>query len=845
MDGKKYLLLSVVLIVIVFQACTSNNIKTKTSPERSFSFNSNWKFSLGDDPVFSKPEFNDSKWRTLILPHDWSIEAEFSEKYNGATAYLPGGVGWYRKSFDTNPTWLNNTTYIYFDGVYANSEVYLNGEYIGGRINGYSPFFIDISKYLNQANEENVLAVKVNHQRYIDSRWYTGSGIYRDVKLVSTGKLHIPIWGTYVTTPEVNQDTAKVNAQVEVKNNFPEAKSFTIKQSIFGPDKALVKEKNIQARLDPKSSTTVASMMNVPSPAMWDIDSPDMYTLVSEVVLNGKTIDSYSTPFGIRTIEYGANKGFFLNGKSRKIKGVNLHHDAGLVGTAVPDDVWRRRLETLKEAGVNAVRTSHNPMRQNFLDICDELGLLVQAEIFDEWDNPKDKRLNQWERHDDDISRGYAEVFQSEAEHDLKDPIKRDRNHPSIIMWSIGNEIEWTYPRYKEATGYFDMNASGNYFYNLPFISPEEIHQRFHGSEEGEYVLEKTAKKLSQWVKELDVTRPVTANMILPSVSHISGYADALDIIGYSYRRVIYDYGHRLFPGKMIMGTENVVQWHEWKAVEERDFIAGTFLWTGIDYLGESNDGWPRKALESGMLDTAGFKTPSFHMYKTLWNDEPHVHITSQTANKSLYKVDGDNVVEKEPNSWDTRVWFWQDVNRHWNYNPGESVIVEVLTNCPRVELFQGDNSLGVQALADNSDRELKWAVNFESGELLAKGLDGCGASDEVVTAGSPSQLAISVDKTQLSVDPNKVAHIEVQLTDANNIPVHHQEKRLQFNVSDNVQLLGLDSGNSRTIDKYQDTQVLTSEGRALAIVRVTDNKPASITVIVDEVAASTVWLNT
>ncbi|MBU2918846.1 DUF4982 domain-containing protein [Psychrosphaera sp. F3M07] len=841
MGIKNYLLFTAVLLALLLQACSGAN-KDQLTSTRTISFNANWQFSLGDDQTFAKPDFDDSQWRTLTLPHDWSIEAEFDEKYNGATAYLPGGIGWYRKTFQTDPAWLNNTTYIYFDGVYANSEVYLNGKHIGGRINGYSPFFIDISKYLNKEN--NIIAVKVDHQRYIDSRWYTGSGIYRDVELISTSKLHIPVWGSYVTTPSITKESAEILTQIEVTNNFNQSQSFTIKNSIYDPNHNLVSEQTIHSSIKPNSTTSISNTALVNYPALWDINSPNMYNLVSEVILDGKTVDTYKTPFGIRTIEYDANKGFFLNGKSLKIKGVNVHHDAGLVGTAVPDDVWRRRLVTLKKAGVNAIRTAHNPMRSSFLDLCDELGLLVQAEIFDEWDNPKDKRLNQWERHDDDISRGYAEVFQTEAEHDLKDPIKRDRNHPSIIMWSIGNEIEWTYPRYKEATGYFDMNASGNYFYNPPFISPEEIYERFHSSEEGEYVLAKTAKKLSNWVKELDTTRPVTANMILPSVSHISGYADALDVIGYSYRRVIYDYGHKLFPEKMIMGTENVVQWHEWQAIEERDFIAGTFLWTGIDYLGESNKGWPRKALESGMIDTAGFKTPSYHMFKTLWNDEPHIHITSQTAQKSLYKVDGNTIVDKGPKPWHQRVWLWQDVNRHWNYQDGEKVIVEVLTNCEQVELFQNGQSLGVQKLSDNPDRELKWAVDFKAGKLSAKGLGACNTNDAVITAQSPSQTILTVDKSKLAVNPHQVAHIEVQLTDGKDNFVHHLEAKLTFTVSDNVQLLGLDSGNSSTINKYQDTQVLTSEGRALAIVRVTDDKPASITISGEGITSQQVWLN-
>lgn len=381
---------------------------------------------------------------------------------------------------------------------------------------------------------------------------------------------------------------------------------------------------------------------------MWSPEQPALYTAITTIRQGEHIVDRLDTRFGVRDIYFDPKTGFYLNGVKTAIKGVNLHHDAGAVGVAVPKDVWRRRLASLKRAGTNAIRTAHNPASEEFLNLCDEMGFLVQAEIFDEWDNPKDKRLNQWERHSDRISRGYADYFQQEAEEDLKIAVKRDRNHPSIFMWSIGNEIEWTYPRYKAATGYFDMNASGNYFYNPPFITEQEIKDRFHKSEPGQYVLAKTAAKLSNWVKELDTTRPVTANLILPSVSHISGYTDALDVVGYSYRRVIYDYGHERYPDKPIMGTENVVQWHEWKAVIEREFISGTFLWTGVDYLGEAHGAWPRKAVRSGMLDLAGFETPAYSLYRTLWSDEPYIAITTQTEDKSLYKRDGkQKVVEK------------------------------------------------------------------------------------------------------------------------------------------------------------------------------------------------------
>lgn len=847
-------LATIASILLMLAGCGDQPI-TNTKDKiykREHSLNNDWRFQLinnNDKFSYHQAAFDDSQWRSLNVPHDWSIEQSFDQQYNGATAYLPGGIGWYRKTFTSQQSMQNKQVYLYFDGVYANSEVWLNGKKLGGRINGYSPFYFDIASHLAPLNQSNTLAVKVNHENYIDSRWYTGSGIYRDVKLIVANKLHFPMWGTFITTPSITTKNATVNLDINLANNTPKQQTIQLVTSILNAQGEQIASQTSQHQIATTSQLTLSQQLNVQSPVLWQLDNPHLYQAKQQIWQDEQLIDEVSTTFGIRSIKFDANQGFFLNGKNIKIKGVNLHHDAGLVGTAVPDDVWRRRLLTLKEAGVNAIRTAHNPVSSNFLALCDELGFLVQAEIFDEWDNPKDKRLNQWERHDDAISRGYAEHFQTEAEHDLKDSILRDRNHPSIFMWSIGNEIEWTYPRYKPATGYFDMNASGNYFYNLPFISADEIYQRFHSSEEGQYVLANTAHKLSNWVKSLDTSRPVTANLILPSVSHISGYADALDVVGYSYRRVIYDYGHELYPDKVIMGTENVVQWHEWKAIEERDFISGTFLWTGIDYLGEAHNAWPRKATPSGMLDTAGFKKPSFHMYKTLWNDEPHIFITSQNQPKSLYTTKQTSggelsVIEKEPGKWAQRVWVWQDVNRHWNYENNDLVIVEVLTNCPAVELFQNGKSLGIEKLSDHPDHILKWAVAFNQGELLAKGINGCSANDSIHTAKTATQISITSDKTTLSTNYNEVAHITLELRDENNNPVTHQAESIKIIVPDNIELLGLDSGNSSTIDRYQTNKVKTYQGRALAIIRAKDTQPAKIEVVLPNKQSTYVTIN-
>ncbi|MFC3121381.1 glycoside hydrolase family 2 TIM barrel-domain containing protein [Agaribacter flavus] len=781
-------------------------------------FNEGWLFFEGDSKDFVAADFDDSAWQNVRLPHDWSVAHPFDEKWDGATAYLPGGLGWYRKRFKSTSDANDTLTFINFDGIYNHSSVYINGKKIGGEVNGYTPFTLDLTAYLNPVGEDNIIAVRVDRTRYIDSRWYPGSGIYRNVHLYQKPKLHIPVWGTYLTTPNISAEAGLAELTVTLHNREDAENTTLLRTRVLNAKGEEVAKHEEAVSVPARGEAEFTQNLRIDSPELWGIASPYLYSVVTELLSDGQTVDKITTPLGFRTIEYKPDSGFYLNGEHTLIKGVNIHHEAGLVGAAVPEDVWRRRLLTLKEAGVNAIRMAHNPASRELMALCDELGLLVQAEIFDEWDYPKDKRLNQQERHDDYISRGYADWFQTHAEKDLKAAVMRDRNHPSLIMWSIGNEIEWTYPRYAAATGYFDMNAGGNYFFNPPFISPEEIKQRFETSEEGEYVLAKTAQKLSAWVKELDTTRPVVANMILPSVSHISGYTDALDIVGYSYRRVIYDYGRRLFPEKMIMGTENVVQWHEWKAVLDREFIAGTFLWTGIDYLGEAHGGWPRKGVASGMLDLAGFKKPSFHMFKSLWNDEPNVYLTTQALDKSVYTLDKDGkVVEKEPGSWEKRVWYWHDVQGHWNYKDGESTVVEAYSNCDSLELFLNGTSYGKQNLADHPDRVYKWSVPFTSGKLEAKG--DCGVSNSVVTAMAPTTLLVDTDKTAITIDEKTVSHIEVQLSDKDGNPVSHQESTLTFIVPDGLRLLGVDNGWVNSVQDYQADSVKTYLGRALGIV--------------------------
>ena len=422
------------------------------------------------------------------------------------------------------------------------------------------------------------------------------------------------------------------------------------------------------------------------------------------------------------------------------------------------------------------------------------------------------------------------------------------RNHPSIIQWSIGNEIEWTYPRNRMATGYFDnMSWSGNYFWSPPPYTPEQIKEAYDKLPAKEHTIEATAKKLAGWARELDTTRPVIANCILPSASFETGYADALDIVGFSYRRIMYDYAKENYPEKIVMGTESLPQWHEWKAIEERPFVSGTFLWTGIDYLGEANEQWPKKGIESGLLDLAGFKKTAFYMYKTLWTDDPVMHISTQTADKSQYvATENGNVVEKSPGAWEQALWEWYELNEHWNYISGENVIVEIISSCEEVELFLNDESLGKKQLSEFPDRIYKWAVPFEQGEIKAVGYKN---RKEVIaqirTAGEPTGIKLETDKNNLSMDDREVAHVVAQLIDSKGNPVKHIEKEINVNIDKALSNLGVDNGSIRSTQPYQNNKIKTHKGKALCIIRgVTPNTSAVVEVSGRELKSESVTIN-
>ena len=833
----------------LFNCTTDTSEKIKINNQKDF--NLDWQFYLSQENIDINTVLEKS-YKKVHLPHDWVVEQPFDSTLVNdafATGYLASkGYGFYKKTFNV-PFNESQETYILFDGVYNNSETYINGKKLGFHPYGYSPFYYNLTPYLNKNGKENTIAVKIDHSRYADSRWYTGAGIYRNVKLVTVNKLHIPIWGTFITTPKITKQNATVQVQIKVENNFSSDKKATLKTILVDADNNQVAEKTQQIEVAKNSSTEITQNIEIANPKLWDLENPHLYKAITSIEKNGKEIQNYTTTFGVRTIKFDAKTGFFLNGVNLKIKGVCLHHDAGLVGTAVPKGVWKRRLQILKDGGANAIRISHNPASAAFLELCDEMGFLVQDEFFDEWDNPKDKRFNQNESKSTDyITRGYGEHFQKWAKKDLTNVMLSHRNHPSIFQWSIGNEIEWTYPRNAQATGFFDnMSWDGNYFWSEPPYSTSEIKKQLETLPKAKYDIGKTAQKLAKWTKELDTTRPVTANLILPSASHLSGYTDALDVVGYSYRRVLYDYGHKNYPDKPIMGTENLAQFHEWKAIMERPFISGTFLWTGIDYMGEIRDPWPVRVQPSGLLNSAGFKKGSYHMMKTLWNDEPHIHIATQNIEKSLNKIDQKgNIVAKDSEQWKQALWVWQDVNEHWNYNKNEMISVEIYSNCDAIELFLNDKSLGRKKLSDFEDHIYKWGVPFADGKLVAKGIkDGKKITSEIITAKKATQIQLLSEEKNIKANNYDVAHIVLQLTDDYGNPVKTDNRKITFKIEGEAKLLGIDNGWKKNVEKFKSNAGTTHKGRTLLIIQAKDKKETiKVTATSKDLPSQTITIN-
>jgi beta-galactosidase len=768
------------------------------SPREKLKFDFGWKFNLGDVNEAKEPGFNDAAWRTLDLPHDWSIELEFNARFASCTAYLPGGIGWYRKTFTVPENYRGKTVSLQFDGVYNNSEVWVNGHYLGLRPNGYIGFYYVITPYL-EYGKQNVVSVRVDHSQYADTRWYSGSGIYRHVWLLVTDPVHVAQWGTYITTPHVSASTAEVEIRTTIANDAQVKRTVKIISAIISKDGKQAGRSETEIQI-PGSLAQVSQTIPLANPSLWDVDNPYLYTLKT-IVSDGKNSnDEYETIFGIRTLDFDPEAGFFLNGKNMKLKGVCLHHDGGCVGAAVPEKIWKIRLEKLKAAGCNAIRTSHNPVAPEFLDLCDRMGFMVMDEAFDEWEYAKLKWIDGWNQSVSGLE-GYAQYFRQWAYKDLEEMIARDKNHPSIVMWSIGNEIDYA---------------------NDPYDDPESSQQQCHPDDSinrpdaGRMV--EIAQNLKYVIKQIDQTRPVTMALANIRNSRRIGLPEVLDIVGYNYSESRYDEDHKNHPGQFLYGSENPHNYDGWLAVKNKKFMSSQFLWTGVDYLGEAGK-FPLRSAYSGLLDLTGHEKSIYFWRQSMWTEKPMLFITARKIN-ATDKPDVDPMARLS--------WFVNEIEEkpHWNYRAGDSILAMAYTNCSEAELFLNGKSFGKKTHAA-ANSSIWWFLPYQAGEVkvVARSAGGRRFASFLRTVSEPVAICISADAKAIKADGQDVALIEVTLKDKNNNPAYLANDRVDFEVRGDGKIIGTDNGDAACLDNFKLPWRKAYQGRCIAVVQSTGKK--------------------
>ena len=753
-------------------------------------FNDGWLFQLGDEEDSYRPEYADSTWRHLSLPHDWSIEGTYSPDLASGTGYLPGGVAWYRKHFNHRASDAPEKTYIYFEGVYNRSDVYVNGHHLGNRPNGYASFMYDLTPYLKEG--DNVVSVRVDHSRYADSRYYTGSGIYRDVYLVKSPATHIAQWGVGFETESVKGKKAKVKARVAVEN--PE-EGLTVRTSLIDDSGKTV------ARASGKASDSCVLTMEVPDARLWSLDSPYLYTLRTDLLRDGMSMDSSEIPVGIRTLGFDPDTGFSLNGKNMKVKGVCIHHDAGALGAVVPEEVWQRRLRRLKELGVNALRMSHNPQAPAVYDIADRIGLLIMDEASDEWEFPKRKWIKGWNKGKPGYDGSY-DFFEEWIDRDVADMVRRDRNHPSVFLWSIGNEVD--YPNDPYSHPVLDGNNSA--------IS-QPMYGGYNPDAPDAMRIGEIAKRLAKVVKGIDTSRPTTGALAGVVMSNETAYPEAVDIVGYNYTEDRYDIDHKAYPDRVIYGSENRSDYNAWKAVRDKDFIFGQFIWTGIDYLGESG-AWPSRGLYTGLLDFAGNPKPRGQFRASLWSETPVTYIGTYP----------------KPRRGD---WLSIDAWDSWNYEQGEEIRVVCYTNSPKARLLLDGEVVGDIKDKDDATGIIHWDIPFAPGRLMAEGIgeDGDVESSYIVaTSGRPYAITVSADRDSFE-KAGDVAHVFINIVDENGIPVKLADNEVTVRINGPAELLALESGDNSDMGNYRDNRQRVYRGKLLGYVKALEAGPVVITV--------------
>jgi beta-galactosidase len=755
------------------------------------SFDADWRFLKADAAGAEAADFDDTSWRRLDVPHDWSIEGPFDERNptGGAGGFLPAGIGCYRKHFNVPPEYAGRRVFIEFDGVMANSSVWINGALLGKRPYGYVSFSYELTGHLNFGSKTNVVAVRVDNSAQPASRWYSGAGIYRHVRLVVTNPIHIEQWSTFVTTTHVAADKATVHIVTTIRNQSDSATSVATGFTLLDPDgrqagAAQTSPQTVPAGGSADFSQTIA----VTGPRLWDLDQPALYRAVATALNGPAAVDDDIIYFGIRELRFDAASGFWLNGRNFKIKGVCLHHDAGALGAAVPARAWERRLVSLKQLGVNAVRTAHNPPSPDFLDLCDRIGLLVMDEMFDCWTvakNPYDYHL----------------YFDEWARIDTRDTVRRDRNHPSVVLYSAGNEIRDT-PK-------------------------SDLAKRI-------------LKGLVDVCHEFDPTRPVTQALFRPNVSHDydDGLADLLDVVGTNYRDEELLAAHRARPDRKIIGTEQGHDLKTWLACRDNPAHAGQFLWTGIDYLGESRR-WPVIAAGSGLLDRTGAAKPMAYERQSWWAQAPVVHLVRRINPAQTTAADpGFEPLTRRQSQFAD--WTPGNANAH-------DENVEAYSNCDEVELLINGRSLGSRAATPDGSPG-KWTVPYEPGVLkaIARNKGQVVASDLLRTAGKPSKVVLSADRSRLAIDWDDVSYLSAMVVDRDGVPIPNSADLIRFQIAGPGVIVAVDNGDNSSHESFQAAERHAFQGRCVVIIRALKGAgPITITASSPGLAGSSIAIDT
>lgn len=772
-------------IAIAFILCfVQLQVSGQASFGESTKINDAWSFKNKESKDEFKKKSQDESWKTVNLPHDWSVEGIHSPDLASCTGYLPGGIGWYKKTLTISDADKGKLIYIFFGGVYCNSEVWINDHSLGKRPNGYVSFMYDMTPYLNFGGENTIL-VKVDHSKSADSRWYTGSGIYRDVYLIKANPVHIDQWGIACTSENITPKNAVFIVKTTVRNTTASPVTVTIEQKLTRKgDSNVIATTQKNLNVNASSTANLALKMNVRSPLLWSVDQPNLYEVHTSVIRDKKFIDRNIQPLGIRTVEFNADKGFYLNGVSMKLKGVCLHHDAGALGSAVPRQVWETRLKELKSLGCNAIRTSHNSQDNSVYEICDEIGLLVMDEAFDEWEFPKRKWVEGW-NVGTPVFQGYAEYFNEWGEKDITDMVMMHKNHPSIIMWSIGNEVD--YP---------------NDPYSHPILDKEGIGQKavmgYKPTQPDAGRLSVISKKLVDCVRKADASRPVTAALAGVIMSNHTDYPFVLDVAGYNYTESRYKLDHEKYPARVLYGSETGHELKSWESVKNNDYVAGQFLWTGIDYLGEAGP-WPSRGFACGLLDLAGFRKPNAYYRQSLWSEKPMVYLAAMPTNRNN---------------------FITNLEDNWNYKPGQKVKVACFTNCDKVILKLNGNVVVGEPGIDPKSGGKYWEILFTPGVLSVAGYNGEkeAANYELRTSGQPDRI-VCKPLDQKFNEKGDVAQLELTVLDKNGIPVFLSDNEITCKVSGPARLTGLENGNISEMVSHKTNKLRVYHGRLLAFI--------------------------